>query len=63
MKSNRAFDSSHLGDQRPLCGKAVLEVEGALVAGHAVEQHLQHPAQDALLGLRHRYRLEDEGHS
>lgn len=36
----------------------MLEVEGTLVAGHAVEQHLQHPAQDTLLGLRHRYRLE-----
>lgn len=49
---------SHLGYQCPLGGKAVLEVEGALVAGHAVEQDLQDATEDALLRLCHRHRLQ-----
>lgn len=40
----------------------MLEVKGALVAGHAVEQHLQHPPQDTLLRLCHWYRLKGKGH-
>lgn len=36
----------------------MLEVEGALVAGHAVEQYLQHPTQDTLLWLCHWYCLK-----
>lgn len=50
----------HLWDQSSLCGKAVLEVKGTLVAGHAVQQHFEHPAEDALLGLRHGHRLQRE---
>lgn len=51
---------THLWYQCPLCGKAVLEVEGALVAGHAVEQHLQNAAKDALLGLGNWDRLQKD---
>lgn len=40
----------------------MLQVEGALIAGHAVEQHLQHPTEDTLLGLRHWHRLQRVGH-
>lgn len=29
-----------------------------MVAGHAVQQHFEHPTQDALLGLRHGHRLQ-----
>lgn len=29
-----------------------------MVAGHAVQKHLQHPAEDALFGLRHRNSLQ-----
>lgn len=39
----------------------MLKVEGALVAGHAVEQHLQHSTQDTLLGFRYWCRLEGKG--
>lgn len=52
---------THLGDQGPLRGEAVLQVDCALVAGHALQQHLQHAAQEALLGLRHRHRLQFKG--
>lgn len=53
----------HLRDQCPLGGKAVLEVEGALVAGHAVEQYLQDATEDALLRLCHRDRLHKRSNS
>lgn len=53
MKSLIKCQKSNLRHQRPLCGKTMLEVEGALVTGHAVEQHLQHPSEDTLLRLCH----------
>lgn len=39
----------------------MLQVEGALVAGHAVEQNFQHSTQNALLGLSDRHRLRRKG--
>lgn len=49
-----------LGDQGSLRGKAVLQIHCALVAGHALQQHFQHPTQNALLGFCYRNSLNDD---
>lgn len=56
-QNNGAVQLTNLWHQRPLSGKTVLQVESALVTGHAVEKYLQYSTQDTLLGLGQRHSL------
>lgn len=58
VTEDHRYKITHLGDQGSLRGKAVLQIHCALVAGHALQQHFQHPTQNALLGFCYRNSLQ-----